>query len=858
MQPPFAMRFRREATMFNPLHYENSQPGGVALLEVVRENEEQPQFVPLRDTTVRGTVTGPLADLTVIHRFGYERTVCDRTLEAHYRFPLPGDAAVMAVTARFGETEIVAELKERRQAEDDYAQAKAEGRQAALATRESADAFTLQVAGLQPDQEIVIETRYVQLARAEGEGWTLRIPLTLAPRYARRDEMADRPAHGQPLATVRDPGHRFRLELSIQGADAVTSATHELNVEQQHGSHQVTLAAGAVTPDRDCLVSWRPAAADTRPLMTAFAHHDGATDDVYFVAQVAPPAMHAPGSGVAREIILLVDHSGSMTGPKWAAADWAVERFLADLGERDRFALGFFHNTTHWFKAQTEPATEQTRRQAVTWLKEHRESGGTELGVALEQALHLKRTSGELARHLLIITDAEVTDAARILRLAEGEAGRSERRRISVLCIDAAPNAYLAQELADRGGGVARFLTSDPDQEDIATALDDVLADWAEPVLTGLTLTVNRPHVEASGRQTTTTSSEQTEIDLGDLVSGRALWVVARAPQAGTAPLKLTLQGPQQRSLADHTLDLAESQGTPALKALFGARRISALEYLAAADLEADPLRTQLARLGYDPASILERVTIGESRVYTENRREQTREALRALLRDEALAYQLASSETAFVATRREAGQVVEGTAPVASALPSGWSPDFISQPAAGRGVMGATLPAQALPAPALSVAPGGMGLTQGLSQAVARLLPGQMQARGRPGAAPDEEQTTIFTGTPVWRGPEALLFATDQRPDLLANIATITAIRVHAKGISREVAEQVRLLIHLGDPARPRAQVSLADLLQLGERPLNLRRQPNQQLTVSLIDPTGALAHQTFSLTVELCWRRG
>jgi Ca-activated chloride channel homolog len=844
--------------MFNPLHYENTQAAGVALLQVVPEGEEQPQFVPLRDTTVRGTITGPLADLQVIHRFGYERTVCDRTLEARYRFPLPGDAAVMAVTVRFGATEIVADLKERRAAEEEYAEARAAGRQAALATRESADAFTLQVAGLQPDQEIVIETRYTQLVRAECEGWALRIPLTLAPRYARRDELADRSAQGQPLAVARDPGHRFRLELSIHGAGEITSPTHPLAIEQQDGVDRVTLAAGAVIPDRDCLITWRAAAAATQPLLTAYSQHDPATGQTYFIAQVAPPAMHVRGQGVAREIILLVDHSGSMTGPKWAAADWAVERFLADLGERDRFAIGFFHNTTHWFKAQTEAATEAARRQAVTWLKENRESGGTELGVALEQALHLNRTNGELARHLLIITDAEVTDAARILRLAEGEATHSKRRRISVLCIDAAPNAYLAQELADRGGGVARFLTSDPDQEDIATALDEVLADWAEPVLSGLALAVNRPQVEPSGRQAITTPDGQTLIDLGDLVSGRALWAVARTGQAESTPLQLTLLGTQQQSLTDLTLRPGQSKGTPGLKALFGARRVSALEHLIAAGYEEDALRRQLARLGYDPTVILGSRAPEGTPLYSENRQTQIKDTLRTLLRDEALGYGLASSETAFVATRREAGQVVEGTVAVASALPSGWSPDFLSQPVAGRAILGGGLAAQALPMPAVSMSPPDLGLAQGMRGVVNRLFAGQPQAKSRGGMAPDEEQTTLFTGAPAWRGPEALLFDTKQTPDRLPELATLTAIRVQATGLSPEAARQVRLLIHLDDPTRPRAQVSLADLLQLGERPLNLRRQAGQPLTVSLLDPSGALAQLTISLTVELRWRRG
>ncbi|MDQ3247793.1 MAG: VIT and VWA domain-containing protein, partial [Chloroflexota bacterium] len=525
--------------MFNPRLYENSRPDGISVLEVVENGVSLP-FVPLKRTELRGTIAGPLADLRLLQTFGYARTVCDRVLEAVYRFPLPGDAAVTAVNVRFGDVQIVAELKARAQAEADYADAKKTGRQAALATRETADVFTLQVSGLQPDQDIVIETCYVQLARSEGSAWTLRIPLTTAPRYVRSDERTARQAQGQPLTLLRDPGHRFALDIIVQGAEHVTSTTHTLLVTPETQSDQendhsgasvrVRLQGDEVLPDRDCILVWTPAQAATRPVLEVFAYADLAADQVYFLAQVAPPTLHEAGAGVAREIILLVDHSGSMTGPKWVAADWAVERFLSDLTGRDTFALALFHNTTQWFDQQLRSAAPETVDKAVGWLKQNKDSGGTELGVALEQAVHLSRSAGNPARHVLIITDAAVSDAARILRLADAESQHAQRRRISVLCIDAAPNAFLALELAERGGGVARFLTSEPDQEDITTALDEVLADWAEPVLTGLHLSVNRTSLETSGRQLVSASEAGWQaIDLGDLPAGRPLWVAGRA-----------------------------------------------------------------------------------------------------------------------------------------------------------------------------------------------------------------------------------------------------------------------------------------------------------------------------------------
>src|SRR5262245_45954571 len=173
--------------MFNPKTFANSRPDGIGVLEITGEDDNQPNrpslFVPLKRTELCGEVIGPLASLRLMQIYGYSKEQCERTLEAVYRFPLPGDAAVTGVRVSFGDVEIDAELKERGQAETDYEEALRTGRQAALATRESPDVFTLRVAGIQPDQEIKVETSYAQLAWGEGPGLAVRCPLTTGPRY---------------------------------------------------------------------------------------------------------------------------------------------------------------------------------------------------------------------------------------------------------------------------------------------------------------------------------------------------------------------------------------------------------------------------------------------------------------------------------------------------------------------------------------------------------------------------------------------------------------------------------------------------------------------------------------------------
>ena len=869
--------------MFNRTAYWNSQPGGVALLEVVETVVEPPEtalqrrFVPLQRTELRGEIVGPLAALRLTHRYGYTKEQCAQTLEAIYRFPLPGDAAVTGVVVRFGEVEIIAELQERARAEATYAEAKAQGFQAALATRESPDVFTLRIAGLQPDQPVTVETSYVQLARAEGRDWALRVPLTIGRRYVREDERESRQAEGQPLALARDPGHRFLLDLTIREAEAVHSATHALAVDSGDAGEasglRVRLRDETVVPDRDCVIAWQPRQEATRPSLHVLLHDDPADEHSYFLALVAPPRTPDPAMMVAREVILLVDHSGSMSGAKWEAADWAVRSFLRGLTERDRFGLGLFHDTAQWFDRATQRATPEAVQRATAFLLGSRDSGGTNLGVALEQALDVQRASGEQARHLLVVTDAQVSDAARVLRLAEGEAARPDRRRISVLCIDAAPNDFLASELAERGGGVARFLTSSPEEEDIATALDEVLADWAAPVLAGLRLTLDRGGVETSGGVASGSTPGESTIDLGDLPTGRAVWVAGRFPRAAGGALAFRLAANRDPGVPTLRLDLAALDATgrdlPALKALFGARRVAGLEFLTNARYDDAQLRDQFARLGYDPALLSPQ----PNRVYAENTRHDASAALRDILVAEALRYGLASAETAFVAVRRERGKAVEGTIAVGNALPSGWSEGFLT--AAGGAMpmmamaapmqmsrMRLVAPSQAMPSMSSPQAPArGGGFFAKLSETVGAAFStggGHTPAPPTADAFAGPSLPVLFAGVPQFAGGEAVLFDSTQDKDAgKRTTMVLTRLRLRLTGgavDSQRLDPDLTLLIFVGDLAAPRARVRVADLLrQGGERPLNLTWGAGQPLRIVLHDPQGAWASGGVGVELEL-----
>ena len=844
--------------MFNPAIFENSLAGGCAVLQVVEpadvgEGTERPQrFVPLQSSKLSGEIEGPLASLCLQHTFGYTSEQFAETLEALYRFPLPGDAAVVSVTVHFGETVIETRLVERKLAEAAYADATQRGEQAVLVAREAPDVFTLQITGLRPDEEVVISTCFVQLARMDEGAWTLRVPLTTAPRYVRCDELDSAHAKGQPFSVLRDPGHRFALSLQFHDVEAVTSTTHELLVETSARMSQVKLASGEVLPDRDCVLVWRHQETEDRPTLSVYAHDDD--DFIYLLALLTPPGQSTMAQSVAREVILLVDHSGSMAGPKWAAADWAVERFLGNMQAPDSFALCLFHDSTSWYRQELASADAASVEDAVTWLGQYHDSGGTNLGLALEEALAISPGVEEATRSVLLITDAQVTDDGRILRLVNTEASKrvGSRRRIHVLCIDAAPNAYLAHQMAERGGGTARFFTSDPNEGDITTALDRMLAVWAQPALSDLRMLTDQGSIEASDRRVVA-DADRPAVDLGDLPATIPLWTVCRVPRDQSASLTLRIEAADGQLAEQLTVDLSVAQNRPHIKKLFGVRRVNALEQLLTADYRSDALAEQLQHLGYDASDIL---ALSTEQVYVESRRKATDKVLQKLLVREALDYGLPSVVTSFVAVRRVAGERVDTSVVIANALPSGWAKGSVPDVAKpGTGPAFQPPPNSALPGlgPPSMPTPAGMPMPS--------MMPGSLGIGPADTGVPQSKSnawTTIFSGTLSVAGERRILFDSESSSIQPPASTTISGIRINGRGVVDREARASRSIvisIYIGDMAEPRAKMTLTDLIRFGERPLNLRRVEGERVLITLDDPCDKSTGRTDPLILDVQW---
>lgn len=561
--------------MFDGNFFNTERPFEASTLRIIDRKGETKLFVPLKETRLTGTIDGPLAGLMLTQVFrGVEGT--DEVFEAVYRFPLPGDGAVHGAIISFGDTRIESKLVEREEAQKAYEKAGEKGDQAVLVEKEGDDVFTIHVTGLVPGEDIKVEISFSLWMRPRLEGLEFRFPLTIGQRYSRGDEGV-RAKNKKPLEVAWDPGYRFGMDLECWGVGKPESEAFLVNIsededeeedwdddwdegwdddedendcenvdddgdenededhgqrcsednDQYEGRHGFRLTLDDVYPDQDCVLHF-PLLRETENASLQVSHYreGGRT---WFMAMAVPPRKSFPGSSLqlhGREIIVLMDKSGSMTGPKWLAATEALKGFLERMDGRDRLNIGFFNTETRWVFKSPMPAGDASVARCLSALENEGPEGGTELGVSLEQALKMPKTGKNLARHVLVVTDAQVTDSGRIFQLVEEHAKTPHPRRVSIICIDSAPNSHLVLGIAERGRGEAYFLTSDPEEDEMEQTLNEIFRSWSHPYIIDLVLEAEgRRALDAAGVLRAGQSSGKAFIELGDLPSEKPVSV---------------------------------------------------------------------------------------------------------------------------------------------------------------------------------------------------------------------------------------------------------------------------------------------------------------------------------------------
>ncbi|MFB4264376.1 VIT domain-containing protein [Nonomuraea sp. GTA35] len=440
--------------------------------------------LPLESVDVTADISGLIAGVEVTQGF---RNPFDVTLEATYVFPLPDRAAVTGFRMEADDRVIEGVLKERGQARADYDRALREGRRAAIAEEDRPDVFTIRVGNILPGERVSVRLTMSQPLPYEDGAATFRFPLVVAPRYIPGSPI-DGPPAGDGTApdteAVPDasrisppvllPGFPDPVRLSL--AATVDTAGLELrelasslHVVEEEG-HTVRLRPGERL-DRDFVLRLSFDASTSLQL-------DGRGT---FALTVLPPPLEA--TRTPRDLVLLLDRSGSMGGWKMICARRAAARIVDTLTPQDRFAVLTFDSVVEQAFEGLVEASDRNRYRAVEHLARVDARGGTELLEPLRQATTLLggAQSGR-ERVVVLVTDGQVGNEDQILEQA---GGALSAMRVHTVGIDRAVNAGFLGRLAGLGAGRCELVES---EDRLDAAMDAIHRRIGAPLVTGLSL----------------------------------------------------------------------------------------------------------------------------------------------------------------------------------------------------------------------------------------------------------------------------------------------------------------------------------------------------------------------------------
>lgn len=574
-------------------------------------------LLPLANSDFSVEVDGDLASVTLVQTF---QNPTRTPLNATYLFPLNEDAAVYAMTMQVGDEVVEAQIRRREQARREFESARREGRAASLLSQHRPNMFTQEVANLMPGASIRVTLRYAQSVPRVDGAYELVLPLVVGPRYnpparapaalvADRPEAAQQqpssgwnigppPAYPHGVFGVTLPNsiapERVAIDINLAagiGIGDVASPTHALTVSGEGSARHVALQAGRVIDNRDFVLRYTLAGNVVQAGVLTHADDRGG----FFSLVVEPPAAPTAAQVMPRELVFVLDTSGSMDGEPIQASKAFMHRALETLRAGDYFRVIQFSSTPRELTAGPVPATPHNVARAQAYVRNLTADGGTEVAAALEHAFGVPQQPDTL-RIIVILSDGYIGNEADVLNTLARLRGEA---RVYAFGVGTSVNRYLLSEMARRGQGVARYIDPTETSFEAARALAERLE---MPVLTDISIDWGGLRPEGV-----------TPAIIPDLFAGDSLRLMGRF--TGSREATVTIRGeangrpatlPVRVSLSD-----APNQGPSPIPVVWARAQVADLmrEYVAPDELRASGLsqrdiEARVTQLGLDFALV--------------------------------------------------------------------------------------------------------------------------------------------------------------------------------------------------------------------------------------------------------------
>ena len=452
------------------------------------------------NTDVAIRVSGPVSRTTVSQNFRNDGT---EWVEGIYVFPLPDSAAVDRLRIRVGERVIEGEIREKEQAKAEYAQAKKEGRRAGLVEQQRSNLFMTSIANIGPGETVVVDVEYLETLGYDDGQFSLRFPLTLTPRYIPGVPAADRQGSGWSPDTDRVPDaslitppvvttssdHLFSMHAIIDAGtalDVIASRYHPIEVtvlDETAGIYEVSLAESTAPMDHDLELVWRPV---TDSMARAALFREDKDGKSHVLLMVLPPDEMAGDRATApepmpRDLVFVIDTSGSMHGTSMEQARQALLRALTGFRPSDRFNVIQFNSVTDALFPASATASPGNVRLAKNYVQTLTANGGTEMRPALQRALRFEEGETRL-RQIVFVTDGSVGNEQELFALIDSSLGES---RLFTVGIGSAPNSLFMRKAAEAGRGTYTFISA---LHEVEEKMGRLIRKIEQPRVTGISV----------------------------------------------------------------------------------------------------------------------------------------------------------------------------------------------------------------------------------------------------------------------------------------------------------------------------------------------------------------------------------
>ncbi len=572
---------------------DESQPKAREIAGLIKPNDvnsgsllfpaKEPGFfveAPRLKTDVEMDVTGPIARVKVTQRF---QNPSKGWVEGTYVFPLPENSAVDVLKMQIGDRFIEGQIKPRQEAREIYEQAKAEGKKTALLEQQRPNIFTNQVANIGPGETIVVQVEYQQTVHQSGGEFSLRFPMVVAPRYnpapivqtvefnngagfaVPSDPVENREKIAAPVLDPRENAKINPVALTVKlkagfPLGDVKSSFHDVDIKTDGDQNRVIALKGDTVPaDKDFELTWKAAPGKTPSAGLFREVRDGKT---YLLAFVTPPATpDANAASLKREVVFVIDNSGSMSGPSIEQAKESLALAISRLNADDRFNVIRFDDTmTDYFNGLVA-ASPDNREKAISYVRSLNADGGTEMLPALQAAL---RNQGSVApgalRQVIFLTDGAIGNEQQLFTEITQNRGDA---RVFTVGIGSAPNSYFMTKAAEMGRGTFTQIGS---TDQIATRMAELFEKLQNPAMTDIAATFENAKAE-----------DITPNPMPDLYTGEPVVLTAELPDAKPAG-KLQITGKTGAQPWRVEMDIANAADGQGISKLWARRKIDDLE----------------------------------------------------------------------------------------------------------------------------------------------------------------------------------------------------------------------------------------------------------------------------------------